>query len=52
MGKTSDSIRARVQKARDIQLARFSNIESSTIVANADIRVGEIRQFCKLQDEG
>lgn len=52
MGKTSESIRARVQAARNIQLARFANIESSNIVANADMRVGEIRQFCKLQDEG
>jgi len=33
-------------------LARFANIESSNIVANADMRIGEIRQFCKLQDEG
>ena len=52
MGETSESIRARVQAARNIQLARFANIESSQIVANADMRVGEIRQFCKLQDEG
>jgi len=52
MGETSESIRKRVQAARNIQLARFSNIESSNIVANADMRVGEIRQFCKLQDEG
>ena len=41
-----------VQAARTIQLERFSKIESSNIVANADMRVGEIRQFCKLQDEG
>jgi magnesium chelatase family protein len=52
VGESSDAIRARVQAARNIQLARFSNIESSNIVANADMRVGEIRQFCKLQDEG
>ena len=52
MGETSASIRARVQAARNIQLARFANIGSSNIVANADMRVGEIRQFCKLQDEG
>jgi len=52
MGEMSESIRARVQAARNIQLARFANIESSNIVANADMRVGEIRQFCKLQDEG
>jgi magnesium chelatase family protein len=52
MGESSESIRARVQAARNIQLERFSNIESSNIVANADMRVGEIRQFCRLQDEG
>ena len=52
IGESSESIRKRVQSARDIQLVRFSKIESSNIVANADMRVGEIRQFCKLQDEG
>jgi magnesium chelatase family protein len=52
MGETSESIRARVQTARNIQLARFSNVESSNIVANADMRVGEIRQFCSLQPKG
>lgn len=52
VGETSESIRARVQAARDIQQKRFSSIEASDIVSNADMRVGEIRQFCKLQDEG
>ncbi len=52
VGETSESIRVRVQTARDIQQRRFSNLESSDIVCNADMRVGEIRQFCKLQDEG
>jgi len=52
MGESSEAIRSRVQAARDIQLARFSKIGSSNIVANADMRVGEIRQFCKLQEEG
>ena len=52
MGETSETIRKRVQAARNIQLPRFSKIESSHIVANADMRVREIRQFCKLQDEG
>ena len=50
IGETSESIRARVQAARNIQLARFANIESSNIVANAGMRVGERRQFCKLQE--
>ena len=31
---------------------RFSKIESSNIVANADMRVGEIGQFCRLKEEG
>jgi len=44
-------IRKRVQAARDVQQKRFSN-GSSDIVCNTDMRVGEIRQFCKLQDEG
>lgn len=51
MGETSVSIRARVQAARDIQTKRFSEY-SSDIVCNADMPVGEIRQFCKLPEEG
>jgi len=52
LGETSESIRKRVQAARDIQNKRFSSNGSSDIVCNADMRVGEIRQFCKLQDDG
>jgi magnesium chelatase family protein len=60
VGETSESIRARVQAARNIQLNRFTNPasrisnngSSTDIVCNADMRVGEIRQFCKLQEEG
>jgi magnesium chelatase family protein len=52
LGESSESIRKRVQVARDIQQKRFSNNGSSDIICNADMRVGEIRQFCKLQDEG
>ena len=51
MGKTSESIRARVQAARDIQNKRFSKNGSSDIVCNADMRVGEIRQYCKLRQD-
>ena len=42
VGETSESIRARVQAARDIQTNRFSNY-SSDIVCSADMRVGEIQ---------
>jgi len=52
VGETSEAIRARVQAARNIQQQRFSNNGSSDIICNADMCVGEIRQFCKLQDEG
>jgi len=53
MGETSEVIRARVQAARGIQRSRFSKIDSKhPIFCNADMRVGEIRQFCKLRDEG
>lgn len=49
LGETSETIRQRVQNARNIQQARFTN---SDIVCNSDMRVGEIRLFCQLQDEG
>ena len=53
VGESSEAIRTRVQAARDIQRARFSKLNSKhPSFCNADMRVGEIRQFCKLQNEG
>jgi magnesium chelatase family protein len=52
VGETSESIRARVQAARDIQNQRFADGGSKDIISNADMRVGEVRQFCQLQAEG
>ena len=60
VGETSEAIRSRVQAARNLQQARFanqsvtqsSNHQITDIICNADMRVGEIRQFCRLQDEG
>jgi magnesium chelatase family protein len=58
LGETSASIRTRVQAARDIQQARFVKsasqqiTQSPDIICNADMRVGEIRQYCKLPDDG
>jgi len=60
LGESSESIRLRVQAARNIQYARFAGPESATthngsstdIICNANMRVGEIRQFCELQAEG
>jgi len=51
MGETGESIRKRVQAARNIQQQRFASSQFN-IICNADMRVGEIRQFCKLQDAG
>jgi magnesium chelatase family protein len=51
VGESSETIRARVQAARDIQNKRFSNGEAKDIICNADMRVGQIRQFCKLDDQ-
>ena len=52
VGEPSECIRARVQAARAIQTNRFSKNGSSDIVCNADMRVGEIRKYCKLPAEG
>jgi magnesium chelatase family protein len=50
LGESSEIIRRRVQSARDIQNRRFAH--STDIVCNADMRIGEVRQFCQLQPEG
>jgi len=54
VGETSESIRQRVQSARNIQHTRFTNSDSPStdVLCNADMRVGEVRQFCQLQPEG
>lgn len=60
LSESSESIRQRVQAARNIQQTRFTNPDSrssnksssSDIISNADMRIGEIRKFCQLQAEG
>ncbi|MCL4528744.1 MAG: YifB family Mg chelatase-like AAA ATPase [Chloroflexi bacterium] len=52
LGESSEAIRCRVESARQRQRERFSNIKSSNIVCNADMRVAEVRQFCKLDEAG
>jgi magnesium chelatase family protein len=51
LGESSEAIRRRVQVAREIQRARFSSLQSQDLVCNADMRVGEIRQFCRLPED-
>lgn len=48
LGESSEAIRARVEKAREIQRQRFAS-DSAT---NADMRPAEVRVHCKLDEAG
>jgi len=48
LGESSDSIRQRVDAARKTQRERFADLAS--IACNADMRIGEVRKFCKLDE--
>jgi magnesium chelatase family protein len=54
LGEPSEAIRARVEGARSRQRERFANSNNGPlhIASNADMRVAEVRQFCKLDDAG
>jgi magnesium chelatase family protein len=49
-GEKSESIRARVVRAREIQRERFRGKKG--LYSNADMQSKEIREFCKLDDAG
>lgn len=51
VNESSEAIRARVQAARDRQTARFKD-SSPALRCNADMGVGELRQFCALDAAG
>jgi magnesium chelatase family protein len=64
LGESSDCIRGRVEAARQMQTERFtdkresgvgnrnSNTRIPDVICNADMRVGEVRLFCKLDEAG
>jgi magnesium chelatase family protein len=52
LGEASEVIRGRVEAARQRQRERFSSSRNSHVTANADMRVAEVRQFCKLDEAG
>src|SRR5574337_1520220 len=52
LGEASEAIRERVEAARRRQRERFSTMKSTNVIANADMRVGEVRLFCKLDEAG
>jgi predicted ATPase with chaperone activity len=47
--ESSESIRTRVQAAGNIQLQRFSQIESSDSVCNANMHIGSYDNFANCQ---
>ncbi len=49
LGEPSAAIRARVERARDVQRKRFDGMDITT---NADMGPAQVRQFCKLDDAG
>lgn len=48
VGESSADIKARVEKARMLQRSRFGNGE---VLANADMRLAEIRKFCHISTD-
>jgi magnesium chelatase family protein len=52
LGEPSEVIRGRVEAARRRQRERFSASRNPNIIANADMRVAEVRLFCKLDEPG
>ena len=49
LGEASETIQARVEKARDVQRVRFAG---TGLACNADMRPGDVRVYCKLDDAG
>jgi magnesium chelatase family protein len=49
-GESSEAVRARVTKAREIQTRRFR--ERRGVYANASMQTRDIREFCKLDSAG
>jgi magnesium chelatase family protein len=49
LGETSESVRARVETAREKQRLRFV---STGLACNADMRPADVRVYCKLGDAG
>jgi magnesium chelatase family protein len=52
LGESSECIRGRVELARQKQRERFACMKSTNMITNADMRVGEVRLFCKLDEAG
>ncbi len=51
-GEASPKIREKVSKARRIQKRRFKDCDNYSLFSNAEMKVNEIRKYCKLNDTG
>jgi magnesium chelatase family protein len=54
-GEPSANVRARVEKAREIQRRRFAGVgatHGTPLQCNADMGPTEVREFCRLDDSG
>ena len=49
LGESSETVRARVEAAREKQRARFAGTD---IASNADMRPADVRKYCQLDDAG
>jgi magnesium chelatase family protein len=57
LGEPSADLRTRVEKAREMQLQRFSGVSwgsdgQLSLLCNADMGPAEVRQYCPLDDAG
>jgi len=55
LGESSAEIRQRVERARQVQRERFADLnvdngKGNSIACNADMRIAEVRKFCKLDE--
>jgi magnesium chelatase family protein len=51
-GETSATIRERVERARQVQLARFQPLGKKHILVNGEMGPAEVQKFCQLDEAG
>lgn len=51
-GESSQAIRARIERARDIQLRRFRLAGEGSLITNSEMSTEHIKKFCHLDERG
>ena len=49
LGEKSEDIRARMEKARQVQRQRFAD---TPLICNADMEPAEVREYCQVDEAG